>query len=96
MSPSSITTVLGTQQVPNKDVLRGDFLSCHFQKVPVADNTIWAVSTICIQPCRGATAAPGTPNPGSLLVAHFIIKQVSRTPRTFSVIRAGSEQGLYL
>lgn len=41
--PNGIIILLSTQQVPNKDVLKGDFSNCHFQKVPVADNIIWAV-----------------------------------------------------
>lgn len=60
--------MLSTQQVPNKDILKGDFSNCHFQKVPVADDTIRAVGTLSVQPCVSATAAPEAPHPGSLRV----------------------------
>lgn len=63
-SPNGIT-VLSTQQVPNKDVLKGDFSSCQFQEVPVADNTISAVGTLSTQPCLGATATPEAPALGA-------------------------------
>lgn len=98
-SPNAIIRVLSKQQVPNKDILRGDFSNCRFQKVPAADDTIWAVGTLGVQPrlsATAATAAPVAPDPGSLCVAHLIMKQVSGAPGTFSAIRAESEQGLYL